>query len=113
MLRAFPNAPLWLSSLSSLSLHRRYGEITGQTINECSFKVLKDDEVHSWLGASPDGLVQPLGMLAPLICHLHCCSGSSTVRHTLKTDALWWCESLMTNGLQAVMGDYQAASGFG
>lgn len=48
-------------------LHFRYVDITGQTINECSFKVLKDDEVHGWLGASPDGLVQPLGLLPPLV----------------------------------------------
>ena len=58
-------------------LHFRYVDITGQTINECSFKVLKDDEVHGWLGASPDGLVQPFGLLTPLCLpcdvstHLH------------------------------------------
>ena len=39
----------------------RYGEITGHDIEECSFKMLRDDEVHGWLGASPDGLVQGLG----------------------------------------------------
>ena len=39
----------------------RYEEITGQSIEECSFKALRDDEVHGWLGASPDGLVQGLG----------------------------------------------------
>lgn len=39
----------------------RYGDITGQSIDKCSFKMARDDEVHGWLGASPDGLVQSLG----------------------------------------------------
>lgn len=39
----------------------RYKEITGQLIEECGFQMLRDDLVHGWLGASPDGLVQPLG----------------------------------------------------
>ncbi|KAL3163183.1 hypothetical protein ABBQ32_009589 [Trebouxia sp. C0010 RCD-2024] len=40
----------------------RYGEITGQMVEECGFKVLKDDGVHGWLGASPDGLLHPSGV---------------------------------------------------
>jgi len=39
----------------------RYGEITGHSIDKCSFKMARDDVVHGWLGASPDGLVQSLG----------------------------------------------------
>ncbi|KAL0042026.1 hypothetical protein WJX77_001122 [Trebouxia sp. C0004] len=42
----------------------RYGEITGHSIDMCSFKMVRDDEVHGWLGASPDGLVQSLGLEA-------------------------------------------------
>lgn len=42
----------------------RYGEITGHNIDKCSFKMARDDEVHGWLGASPDGLVQSLGLEA-------------------------------------------------
>ena len=46
----------------------RYGEVTGQVIEECGFRVLRDDAVHGWLGASPDGLVQPSG-LSPARLH--------------------------------------------
>ena len=30
----------------------------------CRFRVLRDDDVHGWLGASPDGLIN--GLLAQL-----------------------------------------------
>ena len=39
----------------------RYGEITGHSMDKCSFKMARDDVVHGWLGASPDGLVQSPG----------------------------------------------------
>lgn len=51
-------------------LRRRYGEITGQMVEECGFKVLKDDGVHGWLGASPDGLLHPSGLLPLLVSRL-------------------------------------------
>ncbi|KAK9840347.1 hypothetical protein WJX74_007980 [Apatococcus lobatus] len=34
-----------------------YKELTGHAVESCSFKVLREDDVHGWLGASPDGLV--------------------------------------------------------
>lgn len=40
----------------------RYGELTGQRVEGCRFSVLRDDDVHGWLGASPDGLIE--GLLA-------------------------------------------------
>ena len=43
-------------------LARRYGELTGQRVEGCRFRVLRDDDVHGWLGASPDGLID--GLLA-------------------------------------------------
>lgn len=46
----------------------RYGEITGQAVEECGFRVLRDDVVHGWLGASPDGLLQPQGLRLALLC---------------------------------------------
>ena len=39
----------------------RYGELTGQTIEQCSFRVLRDDVVIGLLGASLAGRVQTLG----------------------------------------------------
>ncbi|KAK9819245.1 hypothetical protein WJX81_006301 [Elliptochloris bilobata] len=41
---------------------QRYGELTGQRVEGCRFRVLRDDDVHGWLGASPDGLID--GLLA-------------------------------------------------
>jgi len=40
-----------------------YEKLTGQKVESCMFKVKKDDVVHDWLGASPDGLVAGLGLL--------------------------------------------------
>ena len=39
----------------------RYQRITGHQVQACRFHVLRDDLVHGWLGASPDGLVDMLG----------------------------------------------------
>ncbi|KAI8106686.1 hypothetical protein M9434_001340 [Picochlorum sp. BPE23] len=39
-----------------------YEKLTGQHVESCMFKVKKDDVVHDWLGASPDGLVAGLGL---------------------------------------------------
>ena len=39
-----------------------YERLTGQQVESCMFKVKKDDVVHDWLGASPDGLVAGLGL---------------------------------------------------
>ncbi len=39
-----------------------YERLTGQKVESCMFKVKKDDVVHDWLGASPDGLVAGLGL---------------------------------------------------
>lgn len=38
-----------------------YEEITGQQVLPCMFRVRRSDDVHGWLGASPDGLVAGMG----------------------------------------------------
>lgn len=43
---------------------QRYTEITGHRVSNLSFKVLGEDGVTSWLGASPDGLVDAGGSLS-------------------------------------------------
>ena len=35
-------------------------ELTGHTVESRSFQMLRDDDVHGWLGASPDGLIEGL-----------------------------------------------------
>ena len=35
-------------------------QLTGHEVNACRFSVLRDDPVHGWLGASPDGLIDAL-----------------------------------------------------
>ena len=50
-------ATVWGNRRESSALGR-YQEITGLSVQSCSFKMLRDDEVHGWLGASPDGLVE-------------------------------------------------------
>jgi hypothetical protein len=42
----------------------RYEQITGQAVVGCRFHVLRPDDVHGWLGASPDGLISGLGVAA-------------------------------------------------
>ncbi len=50
-----------LAALSVLSAAcRRYCEVTGHDVVACRFRVMRDDDVHGWLGASPDGLVPGL-----------------------------------------------------
>ncbi|KAK9863175.1 hypothetical protein WJX84_006084 [Apatococcus fuscideae] len=49
-------ATAWGTRRESSALGR-YTELTGRSVESCSFKVLRDDEVHGWLGASPDGLI--------------------------------------------------------
>jgi putative phage-type endonuclease len=39
---------------------QEYQRLTGQVIEPCMFKVKHDDPAHSWLGASPDGLIAAL-----------------------------------------------------
>ena len=39
---------------------RRYQELLGCAVEPCRFRVLRDDDVHGWLGASPDGLIASL-----------------------------------------------------
>ena len=38
----------------------QYQALTGQQVESCMFRVKHEDPPHSWLGASPDGLVQGL-----------------------------------------------------
>ncbi len=40
-----------------------YEAITGQQVSPCMFRVRRADDVHGWLGASPDGLVAGMGSL--------------------------------------------------
>ncbi len=59
----------------------RYSGITGHAVEACRFRVLRDDDVHGWLGASPDGLIEGLvatpgvGRLYFLICVILCTPG--------------------------------------
>lgn len=39
-----------------------YQQLTGHLVSACRFSVLRDDEVHGWLGASPDGLIDSLAI---------------------------------------------------
>ena len=39
-----------------------YEKLTGEKVESCMFKVKRDDIVHDWLGASPDGLIAGLGI---------------------------------------------------
>lgn len=41
-----------------------YTRLTGHTVSPCRFAVLRDDPVHGWLGASPDGLIEGLTTVA-------------------------------------------------
>jgi hypothetical protein len=41
---------------------QQYEALTGQQVESCMFRVKHDDPPHGWLGASPDGLVQGLGI---------------------------------------------------
>lgn len=38
-----------------------YERLTGQEVSPCMFRVKAGDDVHGWLGASPDGLVAGMG----------------------------------------------------
>lgn len=38
-----------------------YEQLTGQRVAPCMFRVKAGDDVHSWMGASPDGLVAGVG----------------------------------------------------
>ena len=40
----------------------RYQQLTGHLVSACRFSVLRDDVVHGWLGASPDGLIDSLAV---------------------------------------------------
>ena len=40
----------------------RYEQLTGHLVSACRFSVLRDDAVHGWLGASPDGLIDSLAV---------------------------------------------------
>ncbi len=40
----------------------RYEQLTGHLVGACRFSVLRDDAVHGWLGASPDGLIDSLAV---------------------------------------------------
>ena len=41
-----------------------YAAATGQLLSACRFQVLRDDDAHGWLGASPDGLIAGIGTTA-------------------------------------------------
>lgn len=48
------------NSDTTAAARRRYCEVTGHDVVACRFRVMRDDDVHGWLGASPDGLVPGL-----------------------------------------------------
>jgi len=55
-------ATSWGSAKEEHAL-RSYSAITGNAVaDDCMFKMLQDDPAHSWIGASPDGLItRPMG----------------------------------------------------
>lgn len=40
-----------------------YEALTGYKVDHLMFSTLRDDDAESWLGASPDGLIEPNGLL--------------------------------------------------
>ncbi|EIE24389.1 restriction endonuclease-like protein [Coccomyxa subellipsoidea C-169] len=55
----------------------RYEQLTGHLVGACRFSVLRDDAVHGWLGASPDGLIDSLAVtpgqtLGPGVLEIKC-----------------------------------------
>ena len=56
-----------------------YESLTGQQVESCMFRVKHDDPPHGWLGASPDGLVQGLGILNTTTTASTTSSSSSSV----------------------------------
>lgn len=49
-------ATQWGNQKEQLALEQ-YQAVTGHSVTPCGFQILRDDDVHSWLGASPDGLI--------------------------------------------------------
>lgn len=54
-------ATRWGTRAEPLAL-QTYEAVTGQHVQACMFKVKHDDAAHSWLGASPDGLISALSV---------------------------------------------------
>lgn len=52
-------ATAWGTAMEPAALDA-YQRFTGQDVEACMFRVKHEDPPHSWLGASPDGLVQGL-----------------------------------------------------
>ncbi|KAJ7297013.1 hypothetical protein O6H91_Y085400 [Diphasiastrum complanatum] len=51
-------ATLWGTTQESSAVNR-YTELTGNVVQHLGFKIYKEgDELHAWLGASPDGLIE-------------------------------------------------------
>ena len=46
----------------------RYQELLGCSVEPCRFRVLREDDVHGWLGASPDGLIASLTTQGAIVC---------------------------------------------
>lgn len=55
-------ATQWGTKMEARALDT-YQTLTGQQVEGCMFRVKHDDPPHSWLGASPDGLMGGLGIL--------------------------------------------------
>ena len=51
----------------------RYEQLTGHLVSACRFSVLRDDAVHGWLGASPDGLIDSLAVMPGDFLSILCC----------------------------------------
>jgi putative phage-type endonuclease len=56
-------ATQWGTKSEALALEN-YCHFTGQTVEQCMFKMKRDDPPHAWLGASPDGLLPALSVKA-------------------------------------------------
>ena len=97
-------------------------QATGHVIKPCRFAVLRDDEVHGWLGASPDGLIDSLTAepgsaaivalaSAAVPCMLLCgyCSGCKQVLSAFTQGRLHWDTMLRLTWLSAASPNALAA----
>lgn len=67
----------------------RYEQLTGHLVSACRFSVLRDDAVHGWLGASPDGLIDSLAVTPGQCLPPFLCSTLSSTEHAKVELSAW------------------------
>ena len=93
----------------SLPKQRPALQVTGHLIKPCRFAVLRDDEVHGWLGASPDGLIDSLSahpgftalnlVTVPCFCSVEHCGACNLSASPYTQDRLPWDSMLRLKAL--------------